>query len=265
MNDENYQTPNPKAGASMMQTIAIPVAIIIGFGLIAAAIYFSGLNRSTPVQMTDQAADDAGNKAALDTTTLSPVTADDHIQGNPNAPIVFVEYSDYDCPFCRLFHDTMTKIMDEYGQSGQVAWVYRQFPIESLHPNAPTLSEASECVASLGGNDAFWKFTNALNDSRAITYDDSGNVTNIEATDMNKLPDFVAAAGVDENDYNDCMNNAGGRAAVSEDHASGVAIDVTGTPHTIVLFNGKQGVLSGAKPYETVKQFIDSLLAQSGQ
>ena len=52
----------------------------------------------------------------------------------------------------------MNQIMDEYGASGQVAWVYRHFPIEQLHPNAAGIALASECVADLGGNDAFWSF-----------------------------------------------------------------------------------------------------------
>ena len=76
-------------------------------------------------------------------------TTADHILGNPNAPIKLVEYSDPSCPFCRLFTPTVEKVMDDYGASGQVAWVYRSFPLDKpdangdvLHKNAGHESQA---------------------------------------------------------------------------------------------------------------------------
>lgn len=244
-----------------IQALAIPIAIVIGFGLIAAAIYFSGL------QVGDENAKTGNsNESLMDSDSskslINPVTEEDNIIGDPNAKIILVEYSDYDCPFCRIFHDTMTRIMDEYADTGEVAWVYRQFPIQSLHPNAPQLSEASECVAELGGNDAFWDFTNALYDSREISYDQNGRVTGVESTDMTRLSEFVGAAGVNQGEFDDCLESAATRDKVAEDFNNGAAIGVTGTPHTVVLFDGKQGVINGAQPYEGVKQMIDGLLAQ---
>lgn len=99
------------------------------------------------------------SEAELALENVDPVSASDHIRGNPDAEIVIVEYSDFDCPFCARFHSTMNSVMDQYGE--EVAWVYRHFPLESLHPNAPAVAVASECVAELGGNDAFWKFADS--------------------------------------------------------------------------------------------------------
>ncbi len=88
--------------------------------------------------------------------TMRPAREDDHIRGSADAEVTIVEFSDFDCPFCQRFHPTLERAVEEY--DGRVAWVYRHFPIEQLHPNAPALAVASECVAKLEGNDAFWEF-----------------------------------------------------------------------------------------------------------
>ncbi|MCA9366932.1 thioredoxin domain-containing protein [Candidatus Kaiserbacteria bacterium] len=92
---------------------------------------------------------------SINTDAVRPVTAEDHIKGSLDAPIKIVEYSDFDCPFCTRAHETLVEIMAE---NNDVAWVYRHFPLDSLHPNARTLATVSECVAKEGGNDAFWSF-----------------------------------------------------------------------------------------------------------
>ena len=65
----------------------------------------------------------------------------------------------------KRFHDTMNEVMDKYGESGEVAWVFRQFPLEQLHPvKAQAVAVASECANEQGGNDAFWQFTDGYFD-----------------------------------------------------------------------------------------------------
>ncbi len=98
-----------------------------------------------------------GAKIALD-----PVTEKDHISGNPGAELLIIEYSDPECPFCKKFHETMTQAMNEYGKSGKVAWVYRHFPLDSIHSRARREAEAIECAGELGGNDKFWAYLNKL-------------------------------------------------------------------------------------------------------
>ena len=87
--------------------------------------------------------------------------------------------------------------MDEYGVTGKVAWVYRQFPLAQLHPNAPRLSEAALCVGNIGGNDAFWKFTDRIFAEREID----------EATNITLIPEYVEMSGVDIDSYRTCMDS----------------------------------------------------------
>src|SRR3989344_6312937 len=85
---------------------------------------------------------------------------DDHVRGDRNARMLLIEYSDFECPYCKSFHPTAQQIVDEY--KGRVAWVYRHFPLDSIHPKARTAAIASECVTELGGKDAFWAFADEL-------------------------------------------------------------------------------------------------------
>ncbi len=91
--------------------------------------------------------------------SLPAVSGDDHITGNADARVVLVEYSDYECPFCKQFHPTMKQLMTEY--EGDIAWVLRDYPLP-FHPNAQKAAEAAECVADIGGTDAFWEFSHAV-------------------------------------------------------------------------------------------------------
>jgi protein-disulfide isomerase len=92
---------------------------------------------------------------------VTPVDFDkEHVRGSKDkAQIAIIEYSDFQCPFCHRVHPTYKQIMDAYGD--KVVWVYRHFPL-SFHPDAMPFAVGSECATELGGNDAFWKFTDDL-------------------------------------------------------------------------------------------------------
>jgi protein-disulfide isomerase len=116
------------------------------------------IDRMLGTDSTPSTAQDAGTVSPIDPKT-------DHIRGNPNASVAVIEYSDYQCPFCKAVHPTYQKIMDTYGDD--VMWVYRHYPLP-FHPHAQKAAEGGECAAELGGNDAFWKYTDQLFESGAL-------------------------------------------------------------------------------------------------
>ncbi len=244
------QTPPIAAAKPTRNSLAIPVSIVFGFALVAAAVFFNG--NALPFVSP---ADNDGTLLDTEEPTTGEIRAvdeTDHVRGNPNAPIVMVEYSDYECPFCKNFHETMRQIMNAYGTDGKVAWVYRHFPLEQLHPSAPYIAQASECVAELGGNDAFWKFTDLVFGERAAN----------EPTNTARLTEFATTAGVSGTAFDACVAEGRTKARVEADFADAVKAGGKGTPYTLVLVGGQQGVISGAQPYATVSKILDTLIEQ---
>src|ERR1035437_7283716 len=106
-----------------MEKIAVPIAIILAGGLIAGALYLSNTKAGTVAKSVAQ-------QAGTQTTAgkIRSVNPNEHILGNPNAQVIIVEYSDTECPYCKQFQTTLHQVINDYGTSGQVAWVYRDFP-----------------------------------------------------------------------------------------------------------------------------------------
>ncbi|MCD8484529.1 DsbA family protein [Candidatus Woesebacteria bacterium] len=161
-----------------------------------------------------------------------------------------IEYSDYECPFCKNFHETMVQVMEEY--DGQVRWVFRHYPL-SFHEYAEPVAQASECVAELGGNDAFWAFTDAY-------------FARTEATGTGFPQEDVAAlaaevAGVNAGAVQECIDSGKYADNIADEMAAGAAAGVSGTPGTIlVTADGETELISGALPFTQVKTIIDGYL-----
>jgi protein-disulfide isomerase len=218
----------------------VPLSIIAAGILVAGAIYFGGNKPSTATNNLGQT-----NTQAV----VAPVSGDDFIRGNPNADLVIVEYSDYECPFCKSFHTTMKQIMSDY--DGKVAWVYRQFPIASLHSRAPKESEAALCAAEQGGAASFWSFSDKIFET-----------TNSNNTlDPAQLPAIASAVGLDVNAFNTCLSSGKYTNAVSTSVDAAIAAGAQGTPYSVILTkDGKQVVINGAEPLNNVRAKIDALL-----
>lgn len=177
------------------------------------------------------------------------VTKDDHLRGKQTAQITLIEYSDFECPYCQRFHPTMQQIMKEYGD--KVSWVYRQYPL-SFHPNAQRAAETSECVAKFGGNDAFWKYTDAIYVEQAKL----GGKLNDDA-----IATAIAASGVTASQVDGCVQSGEMTQKVKAQAAAGSTAGISGTPGTILVTKtGEYELISGAVPAEQVKSIIDQYL-----
>lgn len=188
------------------------------------------------------------------TDQVEKLRDNDHLRGDRNAQILLIEYSDLECPFCKQFHKTAQQIVDSY--KGQVAWVYRHFPLDkppqALHPKAGKEAEAVECAAELSGNDGFWKLTDKIFE---VTPSNNG-------LDLATLPDLAAQVGLDKNKFKTCLDSGKMAKHVEEDYQSGIKAGITGTPGNILLDTktGKTQLIPGAAPFNEFQQVIDGLL-----
>lgn len=240
------------------QLVTIPGAIIVAGAIIAIAIVWTHKPASnTALQNT------AGGVPQVN---MAPVTAADHILGNPSAPIKIVEYSDPSCPYCQMFNPTMEQIMTAYGAGGQVAWVYRQFPLDKpdpngnvLHPLAGVQAEGLECAASLGGNTAFWNYEKEW---YSVFPQDGAN----EAASVNALQMAQAAksAALDAVAFNDCVSSNQFKDKIDAEYTDGINAGVSGTPYSIIITpSGTKIPLPGSVSYATLKTTIDTLLPEA--
>ncbi len=232
-------------------------------GLLVVAAFVIGmlftevryLKKGTPTVGTGgNVVADAGQPAApaqeADLGSLPPVDESDHVRGAADAQITLIEYSDYECPFCTRFHSTMEQVLEEY--DGQVRWVYRHYPL-SFHPTAEPMAQISECVAELGGNDAFWTFTDEI----FARFEEQG-----EALPVAEGAAFAAeVTGLSESAIQSCYDSGKYEQNIADEMAGGTAAGVSGTPGTILLTNDGEGeLISGALPFAQVQQVIEKYL-----
>ncbi len=228
-------------------------------GLIFIAGFFAGsLWTENELLRSGSGGTGTANAGAAAPTAAAPsgnaaeipeITDEDHIRGSRNADVILVEYSDFECPFCARFHPTMEQVRAEYGDS--VAWVYRHYPLQNLHPNAQKAAEGSECAAKLGGDDAFWAYGDALIDVTTA----NGRLT------PQALKDAATDVGLNASAFSTCLDSGEMADKVAEQQAGGARAGVSGTPGTIVVTaDGGQELISGALPFAQVQAVIERYL-----
>lgn len=191
----------------------------------------------------------SGTGAPSGPITLRDVANDEHIRGDKNAPVTLVEYSDTECPFCKRFHPTMQQVVENY--KGKVRWVYRHFPLTSLHPKASKEAEATECAAELGGNDKFWAYLDRIYE---ITPSNNG-------LEESQLPKIAEDVGLNRQKFEDCLSSGKYAKKVQSDAQDAQNAGGAGTPYSVVIgLDGTKTPISGAQPYEAVKAAIDAAL-----
>jgi protein-disulfide isomerase len=170
-------------------------------------------------------------------------------QGNLAAEIVIEEFSSFQCPYCgKYFRETYAQVMANYVETGQVLYIYRDFPLQS-QPQSPLAAQAANCAGQIGGGNAFWEMHDHLFENQT-TWSGQGQAAVIFQT-------YAAELGLDEAAFKQCLDSEATRAGVEADAEEGVARGVRGTPTFFI--NGQP--LVGAQPYTVFAQALDAALA----
>jgi len=239
--------------------IIIALVAVVAVAAFFAGLYFSNLDTN---QVTKSDLDDAisrieskiGNN--LPSPTLQPVKIsldDDPIRGNPDAPITIVEFSDYQCPFCaRFYAQTLPLLLEEYIDEGKVNLVYRDFPVQRIHPNALAAAAAAECADDQG---KYWEYHDTLFEKQnAWAKLDSNSA-------ISTFSQFAAEIELEQQQFDNCLESGKYLEEVQADFSDGKNYQVTGTPG---FFIGNEDIgfvkIIGAKPYDAFKKVIDAQL-----
>ncbi len=209
----------------------------------------AGAGQPIPVAQAPQPNVPSQPTAQAPSGAVPPLTNSDHVRGNKNAQLTWIEYSDFECPFCKRFHPSMLQMMKEYGD--KIKWVYRHFPL-SFHQNAAKEAEATECANELGGNDAFWKYADAILER---------TTSNGTGFSLDALVPLAKELGLNESKFKSCLDSGKYAAHVQQDESGGQSAGVNGTPGSFLIGkDGKAQLISGALPYEQIKAAIDAQL-----
>ena len=178
------------------------------------------------------------------------------VMGDAKARVAIIEFSDYQCPFCRRhFFNTMPKLIKDYIATGKVKYVLRDFPLSSIHPEAFAAAVAARCAGDQGKymemHDQFF-----------------AKQASLRQADWNA---HAKAVGLDLGAFNECMESKKYEAVVGEDMRAGIAAGVTGTPTFFIGPLDADGtsmragsIITGAQPYQVFQRALDSLLAAKG-
>ncbi len=220
----------------------VPVAILFSGLFIALALYL-GLSGKPLFPLKPSQPQEPGFPKVSEEIKKEflKITDDDHVRGNRNAKVIIFEYSDLQCPFCARFHPTMKQILSNY--SNDVAWVYRHFPLNSIHPEATPAAEASECVWEQKGDEGFWQFVD-------------GVFENQDRIGKELYKELAQKIGVDMKKFEDCLSSRKYKDKVESHLKQGEVLEVAGTPTSFV----NEIIVEGAVPYDQIENIVKSFL-----
>jgi len=221
----------------------IPGAILLAGALIAWAVFYS--NQSPSNQTANPIGEPVGK--------VEVSADDDAFLGPENAKVLIIEFSDFQCPFCRSFwRETLNRLKSEYIDSGKsVKFVYRDFPLNSIHPLAQKYAEAAECSGDQG---KYWQ----MHDKIFEEQDKLGQGT-IGVYNVSDLKKWAIELGLSSSEFNQCLDSGKYAKEVENDFNDGSAAGVRGTPTFFI--NGIP--LVGSQPFENLKAIIDQELEKN--
>jgi protein-disulfide isomerase len=228
---KKFITESPKINFFFGLLVGIAVVALVGFSLLA-------ITNDSEKKVVKTGEEQVAGEQQVAEVSLE-INENDHVLGNRNASVKVFEFSDFQCPYCSMFHEVMHQIADEYGD--QIAWVYKQFPIAS-HPLGMPGSMATECAGEQG---KFWEMADEI-------------FNNQETLSQDSFETFAEELGLDVNQFNSCVADEKYYDKIVSDYNLGIDAGVQGTPTNFI--NGQ--MIPGAVPYENMKELIDELLNQ---
>ena len=263
MDSESSQNNNEEISVkkSTFNGLLIGIIILVGVASFFAGSYTSNWNSN---QISAEDLDESIAKLELKLLqnqlptkqVIEPVRIsidNDPIIGNPDAPITIVEFSDFQCPFCARFHtQTLPLILEEYIEQGKVKLVFRDFPIQSIHPNALPAAVAAECA-----NDQ-----NKFREMHDMLFEKQTDWNKLETVDaLSMFSQYASGMQLDEELFDSCLTSGKHISEIKKDLDDGRDYGVSGTPGFFVG-NDQIGFveLKGAQPFESFKKIIDAQL-----
>ena len=252
-------TPNKKSTPTGMIIALVAVVAVAAF---FAGSYFSSMDSDTVTRSELQQAI-SRLESKIESSQPTPQQApqpviisldDDPIRGDPDAPITIIEFSDFQCPFCARFHvQTLPSLLEEYIAVGKVNLVYRDFPIQSIHPNALPAAVAAECADDQG---KYWEYHDMLFEKQSSWARLDSNSA------ISTFSQYATDIGLEKEQFDSCLGSGKYLEEVQGDLRDGRDYEITGTPG-FFIGNEKIGFvkLNGAQPFESFKRIIDAQLA----
>jgi len=185
------------------------------------------------------------------TPLLSEQMPNARAQGDPRAPIVVIEYSDYQCPYClQFFREAEPQIEEQYIKTGKVYVIFRDLPLTSIHPGALQAAHAANCAAEQGH---FWEMHNRLFNGQATREWGTG-----DASDLTTFVRYADELKLDSAGLQRCIETGRHATQIQADVRAATDKGINSTPAFLV--NGQ--LLLGARPFENWKQIFDNLLSR---
>lgn len=235
---------NPLATAAAVALVAVvAVGIFVGGFFTHAATSSDDDGGGGAQVQASQPGQPAPAPAPQPTPQLVPATVDDDpAKGPEDAAVTVIEFSDFQCPFCsRFYAQTLPQLNENYGD--RIRFVFRDFPLTSIHPFAQKAAEAAECADD---QDAFWGYHDLLFENQS-------------ALDIDSLKGYASSLELDTATFDECLDSGKYAAEVEKDVQDGVAAGVRGTPAFFI--NGR--LISGAQPYQVFEAAIEAAFAEA--
>lgn len=256
-----------QSGVRINLFISTPIAILIGSAIIAIAILFNGgiikfkgVKTVVPTQTAQGAT--APTQPALqavapdNTGPVKVEVSDAPVLGDNNAKLTLIEFSDYECPFCkRSFDQLLPELKKNYIDTGKLKLVYRNLPLP-FHQNAYKEAEAALCARDQGGDVTYFKFHDQIF---------TRTTSNGTGLALDQLPVIAGNIGLNISQFQGCLDTGKYKDYVDKDIAYAEKVGASGTPTWFIGKSNGDGVITGTKivgaqPFNTFQPTIDNLL-----